>query len=106
MIGIFDSNILLTIVSSLKHHKSSILPPPRAIIMTSGLFKLFFLLKYLIDSRICSTALSPWTAIGYNSTRLGNLSKIIRSISSITEPEEEVDSENKENNQEENMTNE
>ena len=37
MIGVLALKIHLTKLSSLKHHKSSMLPPPRAIIKTSKL---------------------------------------------------------------------
>ena len=59
--GISDANIALATFSSLKAHKSSILPPPRPNIIVSAFLSL---LASLIPSTIESTADSPCTSTG------------------------------------------
>ena len=88
IIGIFDSKTLRTRSSSLKPHKSSILPPPLAIIITSGFSKLLCSNKWKpsMASITSSEDDSPWTLTGHNVTLTGNLSWILWSISFITAP--------------------
>ena len=77
MIGISDLKTDLTNCSLLKHHKSSILPPPLAIIKTSGFRLVVRVLKYSIPSLISLIAFSPCTVAPYNSIGTENFSKII-----------------------------
>ena len=88
IIGIFDSKTLRTRSSSLKPHKSSILPPPLAIMITSGFSKLLCSNKWKpsIASITSSEDDSPWTLTGHTVTLTGNLSWILWSISFITAP--------------------
>ena len=65
------------------------LPPPLAIIITSGLFSLI-LLKPLIASIIFFAASVPCTATGHKSIGVLKRSEILFIISWITEPVGEV----------------
>ena len=62
IIGIFELNIALAVISSLNAHKSSILPPPRPTISVSTSF---VALKYSIALTTLSAAPTPCTCAGY-----------------------------------------
>ena len=88
MVGIFDSKTLVARFSSLNAIKSSVLPPPLAIIITSINFNS---LKFLIDSQILATAFCPLTFVFItNKLTYGDRLFTIFLISLNTEPSLEV----------------
>ena len=88
--GISDVLTTTANCSSLKAIKSSVLPPPLAIIITSGLFWSSIELKPLIASIIFRGASVPWTATGHKSIGVLKRSETLLIISCITEPVGEV----------------
>ena len=62
IIGIFELNIALAVISSLNAHRSYILPPPRPTISVSTSF---VALKYSIALTTLSAAPTPCTCAGY-----------------------------------------
>ena len=87
--GILEEEADLTTISSLKHQRSSIDPPPLATISKSGRV-ISILLNPTIAFDICLAALSPCTKTGHKITFTGNLSEIRCRMSCITAPVGEV----------------
>ena len=74
----------LTTISSLNGHRSSMLPPPLAIIITSGGLNSFLMdseLKPSIASDTNGAASSPWTGTGHKRILQGYLSLTLFKIS-------------------------
>jgi len=91
--GIAEAAAARTTISSLKAHRSSRLPPPRATISTSGRGNgppEGSALKPAMAAAISSAAPSPWTRAGQISTRRGKRSARRCRISRMTAPVGEV----------------